>query len=170
MRIQIKYIVILACGFGMVACNNTETKKPAVVYTDTAVKKISLTDLENNSIRMEQYQGKIIFLNFWATWCKPCKEEMPSIASAQDRLKNENIIFILASPENVDEIEAFKKNNPYNFQYARVENSEELNIQALPTTFIYNTNGVLVFSEMGFRKWDEESNLNIIQKAAGNNE
>ncbi|MGK2862192.1 MAG: TlpA family protein disulfide reductase [Chitinophagaceae bacterium] len=137
---------------------------------DTEVKKINLTDLDNAPMRLEQYQGKIIFLNFWATWCKPCKEEMPSIARAQDRLKNENIIFILASPENVDEIEAFKKNNPYKFQYARVENSEALNIQALPTTFIYNTNGVLVFSEMGFRKWDEESNLNIIQKAAGNNE
>lgn len=145
-------------------------KEKDVIASDSPFDKIKLTDLENKTFGMGQYKGKTIFLNFWATWCKPCLAEMPSIEKANSTLKNENIIFLLASSESIEEIDAFRNTHNYDFNYARIENSEELGIQVLPTTFIFNSEGKLVFSESGSRKWSEKSNIDMILKIANKNE
>jgi len=95
---------------------------------------------------------------------------MPSIEKAQHILRNEDVIFLLASGESAEEIEMFRNAHKYKFNYARIENSEELNIQVLPTTFIFSPEGKLVFSEMGYNKWDEKKNIDIILKIAKKNE
>ncbi len=53
---------------------------------------------------------------------------------------------------------------PYKFHYVHLENTEQLKIQALPTTFIFNGKGELKFSESGFRKWDDATNIELITK------
>ncbi|MEO5945426.1 MAG: TlpA disulfide reductase family protein [Chitinophagaceae bacterium] len=152
--------LLLLCILG---CKETEKDKAPAAPSDRLFDKVRLTDLENNSIDLKQYNGKTVFLNFWATWCKPCIVEMPSIEKAQNILENEEIVFLMASSEMVEEINAFKVNNKYKFVYARVENSEEIGIQALPTTFIFDREGVLVFSEMGSRVWDDKNNIDMIR-------
>lgn len=153
---------------GIVGCRNaTKEKKDIIlpsVSTGADIDKIQLTDLENQGIDIKQYKGKTVFVNFWATWCKPCIGEMPSIQKLQTRLKDENIIFLLASNEDVSEIEGFKNANDYTFNYTRVENLESLNIQTIPTSFIYNSNGSLVFSETGFRNWGDSNSIQMILK------
>ena len=111
-----------------------------------------------------QYQGKTIFINIWATWCKPCIEEMPSIEKAQAILKDKNIEFLFASNEEVNRILAFRSKRNLTLNFMQLENQEELNVQALPTTFIFNAQGKLVFNEMGYRQWDESSNIDMINK------
>jgi len=130
---------------------------------NSGISKIKLEDLNNQSIDLNAYLGKTVFLNIWATWCKPCLQEMPSIENAQAQLKNENIVFLLASNEEVDQIEAFRKKNNYNLEFVHLENFESLKIQALPTTFIFNSDGELKFSEMGSRKWDNAASLDLIK-------
>ena len=153
---------------GIVGCRNaTKEKKDIIlpsVSTGADIDKIQLTDLENQGIDIKQYNGKTVFVNFWATWCKPCIGEMPSIQKLQTRLKDENITFLLASNEDVSEIEGFKNANDYTFNYIRVENLESLNIQTIPTSFIYNSNGSLVFSETGFRNWGDSNSIQMILK------
>ncbi|MFN2438924.1 MAG: TlpA family protein disulfide reductase [Chitinophagaceae bacterium] len=134
------------------------------------IDKIKLTGLDGQSHSLKQYQGKAIFINFWATWCKPCIQEMPSIKEAQNILKNENIIFLMASNESPEQIEEFANTRYYKFNFVRIENSEEMNVQALPTTFIFNKKGDLVFSETGSRKWNEKSNIDLILKIAKEND
>jgi thiol-disulfide isomerase/thioredoxin len=151
----------------LISCNDTKKekdKKEQVVTTivESETDKIKLTDLDSKSINLNQYKGKTIFINFWATWCKPCLQEMPSIQHAQELLKNENIIYLFASDEAVEQIEKFKTNHPYPFHYVKAENIEALNIMALPTTYIFNPEGKLVFSEMGFRKWDDKNNIDLL--------
>jgi len=126
------------------------------------INKVKLKDLNDKEIDSDQFRGKTVFINFWATWCKPCLQEMPSIESAQAKLKGENVVFLLASNEEVDQIESFIKKHDYTFQYVLLENMEELNIQALPTTYIFNSEGELKFSETGSRKWDDFTSLNLI--------
>ena len=87
---------------------------------------------------------------------------MPSIQEAMKRLKNEKIEFFFASDETAEQIEGFKAANNYDFNYVKVGNLGELNITGLPTTFIFNPNGELVFSEMGYRKWDDKANISLI--------
>lgn len=152
---------------GISACKDASKEKPdAVESLQTTIDKVKLISFTGQSIDMKQYKGKAVFINFWATWCKPCLEEMPSIAKAQRILENENVTFLMVSAESIEEIEMFRTNHDYKFNYARVENSEELNILALPTTFIFNPHGELIFSEMGSRKWDGKTNIDLILKIA----
>jgi thiol-disulfide isomerase/thioredoxin len=130
------------------------------------IDKIKLTDLKGEPFSLKQYQGKTIFINFWATWCKPCINEMPSIQQAQDILKEENIIFLMASNESAQQIADFISGNGYKFNYVKIENSEEMNINALPATFIFDKEGKLSFSDTGERKWSDKKNIDLILKIA----
>ena len=152
----------------IVGCREAAKEKKDTIHpsasNETTINKIQLTDLKNLGIDMKQYKGKTVFVNFWATWCKPCIAEMPSIHKLQTRLKDENIIFLLASNEDINEIEGFKNDNKYTFNYTRLINMEALNIQAIPTTYIYNPDGKLVFSETGSRNWDDSASIQMILK------
>lgn len=155
----------------IIGCNNRAKEKLAdSTKLIREIEKIRLTDIKGQPISLKQYQGKTIFINFWATWCNPCIKEMPSILEAQNILQKENIIFLLASNESVEKIEEFGNTNKYKFNYVRIENSEEMNVQALPTTFIFNPEGNLIFSETGSRKWNEKNNIDMILKIAKEND
>jgi len=159
--------ISVALLLGILSCNDGDKGK-SVSYTkkDREIEKIRLKDLTDQPINLEKYKGKTIFINFWATWCKPCIAEMPSIEKAQTTLRDKKVVFLLASGESVEQIEEFKANHNFKFNYVRIENSEALNIQALPTTFIFSPEGNLVFSEMGSRKWDDSKNISMILKIA----
>lgn len=148
-------IFYLSLFFGFLACSGSK---------DNDIAKVKLKELTGQSIDLAQFEGKAVFINFWATWCKPCIQEMPTIADAQEKLKNENVIFLFASNEEPDQIEKFIKKHSYNFHYVHLENMEALKIQALPTTFIFNPEGKMKFSENGFRTWDEPENIELITK------
>ena len=163
MNLIYKIAVILLIGIA--GCKGKEKDKPNVSNLfESGIDSIHLKNLNNSPIDLGQYQGKTVFINFWATWCKPCLEEMPSIQAAMNKLKNENIVFLFASDEAPDQIENFKINYNYNFNYVKVENPEELSITTLPTTYIFNPKGKLVFSEIGYRKWDDKNNIDLILK------
>lgn len=163
--------IIVAFLLAIVACKNgTKEASASTNEKGPEISKIQLKDLNDQPINLEKYKGKTIFINFWATWCQPCLAEMPSIEKAQDILQNEKVVFLLASSESASEIEEFRNARGYKFNYARIENSEELGILALPTTFIFNPDGQLAFSEQGYRKWDEKDNIVLIRKIAKNND
>ncbi|MFN2457659.1 MAG: TlpA family protein disulfide reductase [Chitinophagaceae bacterium] len=164
--------VILSILFiGFIACNNRENEKQdSSSEVVREIDKIRLTDIKGQLHSLKQYEGKVILINFWATWCKPCIQEMPSIKEMQDILQNENIIFLMASNETPEQIKEFANTHDYKFNFVRIENSEEINVQALPTTFIFNKKGDLVFSETGSRKWNEKSNIDLILKIAKQND
>jgi thiol-disulfide isomerase/thioredoxin len=164
------YKITIAFLFLLISCKEKESasnkNKPEVkTKVESEFDKIKLTELDGKPIDLHQYEGKTIFINFWATWCGPCVQEMPSIQKAKSILKERDIVFLFASNEEVEAIEAFKKKQSYDFHYVRVENLEHLNIMALPTTYIFDANKKLVFSEMGYRKWDNKSNIDLIINA-----
>lgn len=128
----------------------------------SALEKIELKRLDGTSVDWSDYKNKIIFINFWATWCKPCIQEMPAIARAQDQLKGEDVVFLFPSNESVDQIQAFKDKRNFDFNYVQAQNMEALNIMALPTTYIFNAKGELIFSEPGFRDWSTPENIYLI--------
>lgn len=134
------------------------------------IKKVKLKDLHDKEIDLDQFKGKTVFINFWATWCKPCLQEMPSIENAQAVMKNQTVVFLLASNEEPDQIKRFLKKHSYTFQFVHLENMEDLSIQALPTTYIFNSEGKLKFSETGSRKWDDGASLDLITKIMNDHE
>jgi len=156
--------ITVALAWLLTGCNGGKNDDPvSSPEKGIAVNGVLLKDLDGQSVNLKKYKGRTIFLNFWATWCKPCKEEMPSIERAQKMLLDENIIFLMASGESIEDITEFKSNNDYPFSYTQIENSGELDILAMPTTFIFDASGKLVFSEMGSRQWDSKSNIDLLK-------
>lgn len=166
-----RYSLTILLIIGLIGCTNAKKEKQnRSVEVVNEIDMIRLTDLNGKPIQLREYQGKTVFINFWATWCRPCIQEMPSIKEMQNTLQNENIIVLMASNETPEQIKEFVSTRGYKFNFVRIENSEEMNVQALPTTFIYNEKGNLVFSETGSRKWNEKNNIDLILKIAKEND
>ncbi|WP_276165714.1 TlpA family protein disulfide reductase [Zobellia alginiliquefaciens] len=154
-----KYRFFICCWLLLVSCQ--EVSKKGTVDTgikDTVHERAEDTtysDLEGNTIALSSFKGKRILLNFWATWCRPCIEEMPSLLKAKRILENEGYVILLASDESLKEIKGFKESESFEFNYIRYNGAfSQLNIHALPTTFIYNESGKKVEKIVGATDWD----------------
>jgi thiol-disulfide isomerase/thioredoxin len=154
--------------WGMLGCKSKPSEQAAAPEEESITTKIKINNLNNEAIALSQYHGKTVFINIWATWCGPCIKEMPSIERAKNILKDRNIAFLVASNESIEEIQGFATKRNLDLQYVQLQNLEELNIQALPTTYIINPAGELVFSETGYREWDEAANIELLTKIIDN--
>lgn len=157
-----KFLIILAIV--VAGCKDAAKEENALVKSLQPATTPKLFDLDSNDINLERFRGKTVVLNFWATWCKPCLVEMPSIKNAQDELGDKGVVFLLASNESLEEIREFKMRIDLNLHFVHVSNVADLNIAALPTTFIYNRRGELVHNETGVAKWDDLSHIGMILK------
>ncbi|MEO9801769.1 MAG: TlpA disulfide reductase family protein [Reichenbachiella sp.] len=114
---------------------------------------------------LEDLVGKRVFINYWATWCKPCIAEMPDIQAAAEILKEENYVFFLVSDQDMDKIKKFETEKGFNLTFAKLNgNIQDLNIQSLPTTVIYDTSGKRVRKIAGAVKWDSEDMLTSLRE------
>ena len=113
-----------------------------------------LTDQYGNTQSLAQYRGKAVFLNFWATWCPPCRAEMPDIQKLYEEYSAQGdaaevVILGVAGPGNVDDqdldgVKAFLEENGYTYPVAMDMTGELFNtyyITAYPTTFMIDKNG-----------------------------
>ncbi len=154
-RYSVKWIILIS----VLGCSGKQT---APREASAAASEIHLKDLTGKVIDLKQYAGRTVFINVWATWCKPCIREMPSIERVKQKLKGNEIEFLLASNESVEEIENFAEKRKLNLRFVQLQNLEELNIMALPTTLILDRNGKLAFMETGAREWDDAANSELL--------
>src|SRR5687767_8030734 len=112
MKIKIHQYLILFVALS--ACAGKIDKKQDVENSELKfIDSVYLSDLQGHPMNLRQFKGKVIFLNFWATWCKPCRQEMPSIDRVSKLLAKDDFVVVLASPEEAEEIIAFKDRNKY---------------------------------------------------------
>ncbi len=140
----------------MTACS------PAGKHLALTLDEFELYGLDGKPVDMKQLEGKVVFINVWATWCRPCIQEMPTIAEAMQKLQGKDIVFLFASNEELDEITAFRDRKQFPFNYVQLKNLERLSIEAIPATFIFNSAGNLVYGEEGFRDWSTSESLALI--------
>ena len=103
---------------------------------------------------LENYKGKVIFLNFWATWCPPCKKEMPDVESIYKEYgeNKKDVIILGVNSEKENEVKKFLKDKGYTFPTVIDENSEVMRkyfIQAFPTSFVIDKEGNVYGYVMG---------------------
>ncbi len=129
--------------------------------------EFELVDLEDKIHRLADYKGKPIVINFWATWCPPCRKEMPSMNRAWKQLKEEGIEMIAINiGEHEADILAFQDEHPIDFQVLLDPQSESLEswrVKGLPTTYIISPKGAVAYSAVGPRQWDDTRILDKIR-------
>lgn len=118
-------------------------------------KSLEIVDLDGNSLDWESTNNKVIFLNFWASWCGPCMAEMPSINSLyQQNQSNNDILFLIVNTYGIDDAMAVQSKDKYqDLPFYYLKNSGELDIKAIPLTYLINKNGMIVKAHEGFGVW-----------------
>jgi len=126
-----------------------------------------LNDLDGNQHRLSDYRGQVVIINFWATWCPPCRAEMPSMQRAWEQLEEEGILmFGIDVGEDEDTIFQFTGNYPVEFPLLMDSDSGVINqwpVRGLPTTFVVDPKGRIVYRAIGGREWDDPSLLALVR-------
>lgn len=127
------------------------------------------TTLAGKSVKLSDYKGKVIFLNFWATWCPPCRAEMPTIEKLWKKLKNNKDFVWLAvdAQEKPDVVQAFIQKNGYTFPVlldTTGQGGAEYGVQAIPTTYVIDKTGHVLGGRAGGKEWDTPEVLKGIEK------
>ena len=128
----------------------------------------SIKDMSGDIYKLSQKRGKVIFINFWATWCKPCLDEMPSIEEMFRMFKNDNIevIGISIDKHGKDVVKSFIERFDISFPILLDLTEEvglEYGITGVPETFIVDEKGIIVEKVIGPRDWMNENSLKMVK-------
>ncbi len=131
--------------------------------------EFSLRDADGKGHRLSQHRGKVVLINFWATWCPPCRREMPSMQRAWDRLKGEDFMMLAVNVgEDEDTVFAFSFATGVTLDFPILLDRDSAAIRAwpvraLPTSFILDREGRMVYRAVGGREWDDPQLLEKIR-------
>lgn len=123
---------------------------------------------DGKTYRLSDYRGKVVVLNFWATWCPPCRYEMPSMERAHQKVQGEDIVILAVNVgESADQVFAFTGQYPVTFPLPLDTDSaviQKYPVIGLPTTFIIDPRGIITHRAIGGREWDDERLLGELRK------
>ncbi len=148
--LTLKLFVLLAVVFIPNAVNSKELNdlKNLVIYDDKKkISEISFKNEKDMNISLSEYENKLLILNFWATWCEPCKEEMPSLQNLQKNtsFKNLKILPINIGQEDKDTIKKFfsdVKINTFEIFYdSDIKLAKKFSLRGIPTSILINKDG-----------------------------
>ena len=120
--------------------------------------EIRLKDLTGRPLSLSDFRGKIVFLNFWTTWCYACRIEMPDMEKLHQKFKNKDFAMVSINiQESVSQVKQFFEDFKLTFT-ALMDSDGEVGayfmITAIPTTFILDKEGIIIGKIMGPREWD----------------
>ena len=134
---------------------------------DQKVSNFTLTTIDSKTWSLADHSGKYILINFWATWCAPCRDEMPSLNNLQKRFntKNLEVVGIHVGP-NLKNVRSFLDNVPLDFTILLDNDLQlaSLGITNLPTTLLLDKKGYAIYSAVGERHWDSAEMINFIEQ------
>lgn len=133
-----------------------------------AAPDFQLPDLDEKEIRLSDYRGKVVFLNFWATWCKPCREEMPSMEVLYKNFEKDGLVILAVSIDRVTtkkEIPPFVKSLNLTFPVlvdSWGQTDKRYKLMGVPETYIIDREGTLREKVIGPRDWTRLDNLQVL--------
>ena len=126
-----------------------------------------LKDLNGKMVGLSDYRGKIVFLNFWTTWCPTCRVEMPSMEKLHQKFKDQAFAMVTINlQESVSQVNSFFKEYKLTFT-ALLDSDGEVGIRfrinAIPTTYILDKEGRIIAKAIGPREWDSKKSIVLFE-------
>ena len=134
---------------------------------DTDPVEIRLQDINGNLVSLSDFRGRIVFLNFWTTWCPTCLIEMPSMEKLHQKFKGKDFAMVTVNIQESDS-QVKKFFNKFNLTFtALLDTTGEVaigfSIRAIPTTFILDKSGRTIGTIMGPREWDSNKAVALFE-------
>jgi len=169
MRFLTIFIFLMLSSFSLEA---SEIKNLIIYEEPKKYDNLSFLDDKNNELKLNSFKGNVILLNFWATWCAPCKEEMPSLDLLQENneLNNLKIFPINIGKDNMEKASSFFNNlkiRNLNLYFDNPQTlAKKLSLRGIPTTILFNKKGdefarivgSIDFSDQKFLDWLRQYN------------
>lgn len=129
--------------------------------------EFSLVDAGGKTHRLADYRGRPVIVNFWATWCPPCREEMPSMQRGWEQVRDEGVAMLAINVgEDEETVAAFAASYAVDFPLLLDPDSAVVQswpVKGLPTTFVVDPEGRLVYRAIGGRAWDDPGLLDQVR-------
>ena len=159
------YIAIFLCIFGCTSKPPEPTGVTGTVTQNSSAPNFSLNDIYGRLVTLNQFKGKVVLLDFWATWCSPCRREIPHLIELYKEYKGQpfTLIGIALDEGGVSEVKPFVKK--YHINYPIVIGDTNVQriyggIQGIPTKFLIDKKGIIVKQYVG----DMSRNMEGIEK------
>ena len=126
----------------------------------------ALKDIDGKVHHLSDYRGKIVMVNFWATWCPPCRLELPSMEKLWQATQHKDVIMLAINiGEDADTIFTFTADYPVTFPLLMDRDSSVISkypVLGLPTSFVIDPKGRIIYRAVGTREWDDRDIINAI--------
>jgi peroxiredoxin len=137
-----------------------------------AAQNFGLSNMRGDYVRLSDYKGKVVFLNIWATWCPPCREEMPSMESLYQKLKGRNFEMLAVSVDRDGEkvVRPFAAKYRLTFPMLLDPDGKTYRLYGLtgvPETFIVDKSGVVIHKIIGPQSWMNKEWLDYFDRIIG---
>ena len=138
------------------------------LWSGGATPPLALRDLQGKEHKLADYRGKVVVINFWATWCDPCREEMPSMQRLQDKLAGKPFAILAVDyGEGAPRINEFLKKVPVRFTVLLDRDTSAASawkVRVLPTTLVLDPQQRIRYSVIGDLEWDSSAVEGAIRK------
>lgn len=157
--LEVVAALVLMSNFGLGSRDDSALPEAPALPGDMRLGNLDgrFRDLDGQEMSFADLQDKVVILNLWATWCPPCRAEMPSLENLWRMFRDEEkVAVICVSEERAEDVRAHPFTASVNmplYVFA-TDAPTELNTRALPTTYIFDRRGQLVFSHTGMAQWD----------------
>lgn len=154
--------------FFLASVDKAERSKAAV---GIAAPPFELKDTDGRTWRLSDFKGKVVLLNFWATWCDPCRDEIPSIQNLIDRERNNDRLVFISILFKDDPDKALKYLRDGGFKFPVLIDDKKIatryGVTGVPETFVINAKGIIKDKIVGPMKWDSPDVGMAIRKLIG---
>jgi thiol-disulfide isomerase/thioredoxin len=168
-RLALYGLILSAACLLVIGCSTKKesVQSVAVVKEKSPAPDVTVTSLKNVSLKLSDLKGKVVLLNFWATWCPPCREEIPSMMKLNSAMAGKPFQMVAVSVDEggVPAIESFFKESAYNLPaYTDPDGNaaKTYGVTGVPETFVIDKNGILVKKVIGPLAWDSAETVSFL--------
>jgi peroxiredoxin len=158
---------VLLIGRAAVATEHLFEAMGMTKVAGKAAPDFTLPSIDGQQVSLQQYRGKVVFLNFWATWCIPCREEMPGLEQLHQKYQSEGLVVLAIDlKESAEQVKTFFQKHGLSFPSLLDQQGSVFRdylVAGMPTTYLIGRDGKLFARGIGGRDWTRAEAQELIR-------